>query len=227
MTKSIFLRGSATVLLCVSLSACLGNGNNGTAGGGTAGGGTGSGGSGGTPSQSDFDANIARVEGIAPSSTKQSGTFDYAGQVRLSTRDANANVNGELLGDVAATVNYDAETATGNVTNIAGTVDGAAVAFDGTLDTSTGAGSGTVVAATTNAPIVGSVTSTVVGLTVEGTLTESGGTDTAQVVLGLNGPTLGTNAEAIRGGAVAASTTFNGQQGINGIGAGDFYLDKQ
>ncbi len=215
MTSISILRSTAIVMACCALSACLGNGGGGT-GVGAGGGGT----------QAEYDAELSRIQQIAPSSVKHSGTFDYQGQTLLETQDSAGTANGYMLGDVTATVNYDAETASGEATNFRGEVGGETVELTGTLDTNNAVGGN--VASTPPTTIAGqTIVATSVMLNMEGTLSNAATNDTADVAMLMGGAVLGPNAEAIHGASVATSTQLNGQIGLEGFGGGTVYLEKQ
>ncbi|MEQ6250170.1 hypothetical protein ABMC89_14845 [Sulfitobacter sp. HNIBRBA3233] len=219
MTFYTVCRGAMIAAASLSLSACLGSS------GGSSGGGSGTGG-GGAPSMSAFDAKIADIQTTPPSSVKLTGAFDYAGETLLKTQDDTGSDNGFVLGDVTARLDFDSETATAEVGNLRGEVDGTAFALTGTLDTDNAVG-GTIGAATTTVPGVGDITTTAVSLNVEGTLSNEATSDTADVTLLLGGSVLGNDARAVTGAAVAAGTSLNGKLGLQNFGGGQFYLEKK
>ncbi len=216
MNTKLFLRGTVAALTCLSLGACLGNGNGGGGlAGGPAGGGT-------------YQANVDRVQGLGPQTVRQAGVVNYQGKTRLETVAANSStLNGYFIGDLAFAADFDNDTFNGTATNFAGEVDGTPVTLAGTLSSSNTADPNIVVQTDIVVPVVGGTVTTgsLIG-NMRGTLTESVDNQTADAQLVVTGSFFGTNATGAGGGATMLLNNTGGV-GFTFGGAGTFYADRQ
>ncbi|MDO9524110.1 MAG: hypothetical protein Q7J57_01005 [Gemmobacter sp.] len=219
------LRGTAGVLACAALSACLGNGAGGGAGGGGGGGGTGL-----TPEE--YDANFERVTGMIPTSDMPStGSAKFTGTVSTELRETGPSgaVAGRMLGDLDMDINFDPTVVSpisGTATNFRGVIDGNDVAFSGTLATDA-ARLPTAIAVTEDTiplPTGGSVDLRAGSMSANlfGDL-ELDGAD-GEVILSLGGAFVGPGAQASYGPAIG---TWWGPTGPDGyVASGTYYIER-
>ncbi len=213
MNGKLILRGSAALMACVSLSACLGNGGGIAAGGRPGGGG-------------NYSTELNRVQQLGPQTQRQTGTVNYSGQTRLETTLPGASAaNGFFVGDVALAANFDAGTLSGTATNFEGEVDGQAVTLAGTLDSANTTDPNIVTQSDTPVPIIGSITQGNLIGALRGTLTESVNNESSTAQLVLTGAFVGTNATAATGTA-AMLVGDEAAVGFGIGGAGTFYVDR-
>lgn len=206
----------ATVgVVCMSLSACFGNGNTGVAGG-----------LGGPPGGSNFQTNFDAAAGTLATTTELTGSADYTGEVRILTGLNAGDASEALIGDLDMNVNFDANSrpVTATASGFAGEINGTQVTVDGTLSTDNAPnGINDISATNVTVPVQGQITLTAVSVEMQGSLSESTNQISGDALLTLQGQFRGDNGASVLGAAGVIYDPTNGPRTITG---GDWYANR-
>ncbi|APE43921.1 hypothetical protein BOO69_11255 [Sulfitobacter alexandrii] len=224
---------------CLSLAACLGNGN-----GAAIGGGGGGGGGGPATTRAEYDAKFDQLQNttsLAPTSVELVGQGTFRGNTLLNvTTNDQAATQGYALGDLEVQADFDNETIAGTATNFRGEIGGNAFTLDGTLDSANGIAPSVlseqvqpIILPPGVPPIPGAPTEVVTNtftLNMGGQLADPVSGSIGNVYLGLGGSFLGPigggQAQAAVGPATVVVTEQPGGAPIVIGGGGTFVLER-
>ncbi|WP_152465955.1 hypothetical protein [Sulfitobacter sp. THAF37] len=240
MNYQTILRAGLLGVSCLSLTACLGNGN-----GGAIGGGGGGGGGGPATTRAEYDAKFDQLQNttsLAPTSVELVGQGTFRGNTLLNvfTNDQ-AATEGYALGDLEVQADFDNETISGTATNFRGELGGNPFTLEGTLDSADGIAPSTLQEETQpiilppgQAPIPGAPTEIVTNgfaVNMGGELSDPVSGSIGQVNLGIGGTFLGPigggQAQAAAGPATVVVSDEPGGALIRLGGAGTFVLERE
>ncbi len=219
------LRAGIVISASVALAGCLGS----TGGGGAGGGAGGGGGGGGAGTVSAHDARFDQLSGMVPTTDMPiTGTADYAGSVKTILNEGSTPI-GTLLGEIEMQLDFGqafaditAQSVTGRVHNIRGTIGDDDVTYDGELTTAAAGAPSTMNISQTDVAGM-TLTTGAIMANFGGDLTLDGETGQANLMLG--GAFVGPGGQAAHGPAAGTWWRPGGLSDFN-VG-GTWYAERQ